>query len=150
MGTEPTQRDREPASRETQPREFERFDPVAFVEGNVWTFAKTMSQIPHEYVVRGKKGCDAESWDRMLDYIRDHGYWARWSPPGGRVTLQNIYLELGDYKYWCNYPVINRELLAKSRTVPMAPKDSEEATRLAASWPRDTWGHAGFPYPQKT
>lgn len=121
------------------------FDPAVFVDRHQWILAKTMADIPHEYVVRGKNGCTPEDWDRMLEYIKEHGYWARWSPPGGRVTLTNIYLEVGDHKYWCNYPVINRELLENSQTRAMPAPEAEEAERLSKARPKEVWGHKGFP-----
>src|SRR4051794_2347057 len=92
------------------------FDPEAFVEEHEWTFAKTMPTIPHFYVVRGKKGCAELNWDAMAAYIKEHGYPAQWTAPNGKVMI-NTYLELGDWKYWVIFPVINRERIENSTTV---------------------------------
>lgn len=92
------------------------FDPTAFVETHEWTFAKTMAHLPHEYVVRGKNGCGEKEWDDFAAHISGHGYRARWRAPNGR-HLDNTYLELGRWKYWVIFPVINRELIANSTTV---------------------------------
>lgn len=45
------------------------FDPHAFVASQQWTFAKTMPQNPHEYIVRGK-GNDPEDFDAFVKTIR--------------------------------------------------------------------------------
>jgi hypothetical protein len=114
----------------------DELDPVAFVEAHRWTFAKTMADIPHEYVVRGKRGCDADAWDRMAELIRENGYWARWTAPGGRTSRINVYLELGDHKYWVIYPVINRELKQNSTTVPLTEEEAERAAEGAQALKR--------------
>lgn len=118
----------------------DEFDPVGFVETHRWTFAKTMADIPHEYVVRGKNGCDAAAWDRMAEIIKENGYWARWTAPGGRASRVNVYLELGDHKYWVIYPVINRELKARSTIVPLTEEEAKRAAEAARSVKPERWG----------
>ena len=54
--------DRKATDRNSQGSTPDSFDPEAFVDDHVWTFAKTMPHIPHEYVVRGKKGCAERDW----------------------------------------------------------------------------------------
>ena len=93
----------------------EGFDPVAFVDDHVWTFARRMPHIPHEYLVRGKKDCVDEDWDSFAAYIKEHGYRARWTAPNGR-HMDNIYLELGEWKFWVIFPMINRERIENSTT----------------------------------
>jgi hypothetical protein len=96
MGSKPTPRDREPANRERQKREPEwidppeGFDPERFVESAPWRFAKTIPHIPHWYTVRGQT--PDENFEAFVNYIRKHGYRARW---GRRV---NTYYELGESK----------------------------------------------------
>ena len=111
--------DREPRNRDPRTHEPEEFDPKAFVEDHVWTFAKTMPHIPHEYVVRGKNGCAEGDWDAFAAHIKAHGYWARWTAPNGR-HMDNVYLELGEWKFWVIPPVINRERLENSTTQRLA------------------------------
>lgn len=123
-------------------RPLDAFDPAAFAEDHEWTFAKTMADIPHEYVVRGKNGCDAADWDRMVAHIKEHGCWARWTAPSGRATRLNLYLELGEFKYWVIYPVINRERLARSTTVPLPPAEAKDATERLGSVAPERWGWA--------
>lgn len=43
----------------------------AFVDEQLWTFAKTMPEWPHEYIVRGR--VDEELFERVVVYIRTHG-----------------------------------------------------------------------------
>lgn len=100
MGNEPRPRNQKPGDRELHAGE--SFDSMAFVEDRVWTFAKTMPLVPHEYVVRGKNGCAEEDWDAFAAYIREHGYKARWTAPTGR-HMDNIYLELGEWKFWVTF-----------------------------------------------
>ena len=47
---------------------------------------------------------------------QEHGYSASWTAPNGEV-LVNTYLELGCWKYWVIFPVINRERIENSTTV---------------------------------
>ena len=115
MDSKRTPADREATRRRPSAHEPDSFDPVAFVEEHNWTFAKTMPQIPHEYVVRGNGGCADEDWDAFAAYINDHGYKARWTAPSGRY-MDNVYLELGEWKFWVIFPVINRERIANSTT----------------------------------
>lgn len=64
-----------------------------FVQAHRWTFAKTMPQWPHEYVVR-KNVTDDSSFCRFVMTIRrcgnDEPFFAR----------THRYLDLGAFKYW--------------------------------------------------
>ena len=77
-----------------------------------WTFAKTMADIPHWYVVRGKT-ISPEQFDAFAEHLETHGDRAIWRSPGGH-KYENTYLEVGDYKYWRIDAVINRDLLSSS------------------------------------
>jgi hypothetical protein len=88
------------------------FDPRPFVVSGPWRFAKTMADIPHEYVVEGKVD-DSAGFTAMVQYIADHGYRARW-----RHLPPNRYLELDGWRYWVmrgrgdsSILIINRERL---------------------------------------
>jgi hypothetical protein len=98
------------------------FDPERFVEERKWTFAKTMPHIPHWWTRRKGEHPEDPDFDAFVNYIRKHGYRARW----GRHV--NTYLELGEWKYWtmgapvAETIIINRERLKDSTTKPL---DSE-------------------------
>ena len=64
----------------------------AFVTANTWTFAKTMPQMPHWYVVRDK--CGESDFTGFAAYIRAHGE--------ARVFSNRtyVYLDLDRYSYW--------------------------------------------------
>lgn len=97
-------------------------DPARFVGDHTWTFAKTMPEIPHEYVVRGKNGCVEDEWDAFAAYIEQHGFRARWTAPNGH-QMENVYLELGEWNFWVMFPVINRERLEISTIERLCPPD---------------------------
>ena len=126
----------------TESKHDNEFDAMAFVEDHRWTFAKTMANIPHEYVVRGREGCRAEAWDRMADYIKQHGYWAAWSPPGAKWRKVNKYLDLAGYRYWVIYPIVNREVLGpSSTTTPLSPEEAEKFEKKSKTVPPEIWAH---------
>ena len=59
-----------------------------------WTFAKTMPECPHWYIVRGKTA-DDETYFAMFRAIEERGVWREWNG-----TPQQ-YLHPGDgYYYW--------------------------------------------------
>lgn len=43
-----------------------------FIDSSQWTFAKTMPQWPHEYVVRDR--VDENPFVQLVRHIRQHGY----------------------------------------------------------------------------
>jgi len=59
-----------------------------------WTFAKTMPECPHWYIVRGKTA-DDETYFAMFRAIEERGELREWYDSGYQ------YLHPGDgYKYW--------------------------------------------------
>ena len=48
---------------------------LAFVNETEWTYAKTMPEWPHEYIVRER--VDETLFERLVRYIRTHGYEGR-------------------------------------------------------------------------
>ena len=46
-----------------------------FVNQREWTFAKTMPEWPHEYIVRER--VDGELFEQLVRHIRKHGYEGR-------------------------------------------------------------------------
>lgn len=64
-----------------------------FIEQNKWTFAKSMSDIPHWYVVR-QKCTSQKQFEELVMYIRENGYEEKFY---GKTY---IYCNIGEYKYW--------------------------------------------------
>ena len=69
----------------------------------------------------GKERLLEEDWDAFAAHIAKHGYKARWTSPSGR-HMDNVYLELGDWKFWVIFPVINRERIENSTTERLDPR----------------------------
>jgi hypothetical protein len=65
---------------------------AAFVESCTWTFAKTMPQNPHEYIVR--KNVPESQFADAVVFIREHG---RPQVFGGRRYIQ---YEANGHTYW--------------------------------------------------
>ena len=67
-------------------------DLRAFVDEQVWTFAKTMPEWPHEYIVRER--VDEKLFEGLVLHIRSHGHEGRFyeSP----IT----YYEEAGFVYW--------------------------------------------------
>jgi len=63
-----------------------------FADAERWTFAKTMSDWPHEYLVRER--VDAGLFEQVVKHIRANGY-------DGHFYSKNItYYEEGGLLYW--------------------------------------------------
>jgi hypothetical protein len=65
----------------------------AFIEGNDWTFAKTMPNNPHSYLVKSR--CtDQQAFEDFVLHIRQHGYRLKFK--------KNWYvcLDVGEHRYW--------------------------------------------------
>ena len=81
-----------------------------FIKAHQWTFAKSMPQIPHAYVVR--ENCrDDHEFCRLVMHIRKHGVKRKFF----RQTY--IYLDVVPFTYWTmgnplsDTTIINRALL---------------------------------------
>lgn len=91
-----------------------REEVTEYLERDTWTFAKTMKQYPHWYLVRNQMSPEKKSrWEQVVQYIRDHGEPEVFKP--FRKTY--VYLYLNGYKYWTmgaplsETIIINRERL---------------------------------------
>jgi hypothetical protein len=63
-----------------------------FIDSSEWTFAKTMPEWPHEYIVRGRM--DPSLFESLIRHIRTNGY-------EGKFYQQNItYFETDGMIYW--------------------------------------------------
>lgn len=58
-----------------------------------FVYAKTMPHFPHHYTLR-KKWTQAPEWEAVVQFIRDHGYAAKYE---GRKYL---YLDINGCRYW--------------------------------------------------
>lgn len=67
-------------------------DMRAFVARHTWTFAKTMPQIPHWYVVRNR--CRDPYFSTFVTIARTCGY----EKSFGKSTY--VYIDLDDHTYW--------------------------------------------------
>ncbi len=63
-----------------------------FVNHEIWTYAKTMPEWPHEYLVRDR--VDEELFEQLIRHIRSHGYEGRFYRK--RIT----YYEEDGLVYW--------------------------------------------------
>ena len=64
----------------------------AFVDETTWTFAKTMPEWPHEYIVRER--VDEQLFDDLVRHIRAHGHEGRF------YAKELIYYEEAGLVYW--------------------------------------------------
>ncbi len=85
-----------------------------FIEGSVWTFAKTMKDAPHEYTLKDPASrapaLSPELFTKAVAFIREHGEKRK----HGRTTY--VYLEVGDWRYWTmGWPVHRTTLINRAR-----------------------------------
>lgn len=73
-----------------------------FVDTVVWTFAKTMPEIPHEYIVIDDYPEKSESIKEFIQEIENDGY------VNSFFDKEYKYLEIDGYKYWVIENIINR------------------------------------------
>jgi hypothetical protein len=79
-----------------------------FVDKLSWTFAKTMSEIPHYYVVRDNLSIgEKKTFDAFGKYVERKGYSELF------YSKSYNYLNIGDYKYWIMENILNRTKLNK-------------------------------------
>jgi len=74
-----------------------------FINRNGWVFAKTMSELPHYYIVRDSLSeNDTKLFDRLDAFIRNNGYTARF------YSKEYTYFNIGNYRYWVMENILNR------------------------------------------
>jgi len=64
-----------------------------FLENQTWTFAKTMPESPHWYIVRSDT-LDFNAFIEVVRFIQQNGL------PSTFAGVTYNYLHLGEYKYW--------------------------------------------------
>jgi hypothetical protein len=74
-----------------------------FIDILPWTFAKTMPEIPHHYIVRDNlSDKNKEQFDTFSKYVKSRG------TPSTFNSKEYVYLTLGNYKYWVIDNILNR------------------------------------------
>ena len=99
-----------------------------FVESTKWTFAKTMPEWPHEYLVRDR--VDQERFEELVRHIRAHGF-------EGRFYQKAItYFAEGGFLYWTmGNPIENTKIINRCKEA-----DSYENRLLNGTLPPDKNG----------
>jgi hypothetical protein len=89
------------------------YDPSPFIEANVWHYARTMPDRPHEYLVIHK----STDWREHLVFKRwleVHGEVERW-----RDRRDYPYRTIGPFRYW-SLGFVNDELILNRRLTTWA------------------------------
>lgn len=74
-----------------------------FINRNEWVFAKTMSKLPHYYIVRNSLSeNDKKLFDEFDAFIRKNGYSTKF------FSKEYIYFNISNYKYWVMENILNR------------------------------------------
>lgn len=77
-----------------------------FIDKQHWIFAKSMPEIPHWYVVREHlSGDDLKTFGEFAAFIRKNGYTKLF------YSKPFTYFEIGEYKYWLDENILNRDRL---------------------------------------
>jgi len=83
-----------------------------FINRCAWTFAKTMPQMPHHYVVRDDLSYDDKKmFDAFGEYIKRNGYSASFA------SKRYDYLNTGGFKYWIIGNILNKAKISKKEKV---------------------------------
>lgn len=64
----------------------------SFIDGQKWTFARTMPEWPHEYIVR--RDCCPQLFEALVQHIRANGYL------GSFYARPITYFDDGGMVYW--------------------------------------------------
>jgi hypothetical protein len=82
---------------------------VAFVDGATWTFAKTMPDWPHEYIVRDR--VDEQLFEELVRHIRAYGH------EGHFYAKVLVYYEEAGMAYWTmGAPIRETTIVNRCRT----------------------------------
>jgi hypothetical protein len=79
------------------------YDPRPYIASQTWTFARTVPQHPHEYLMM-KRSSDPEEHRRFMDYLDATG------EPGEFWGRTWRYVTVDEWTYWTSGPAffINR------------------------------------------
>jgi hypothetical protein len=95
------------------------------INRETWTFAKTMPDWPHEYLVR--EGVDEDLFVAMVEHIRAHGYEGRFY--GKAIT----YFAEDDMIYWTMGAPVEKTIIINR----CKEEDSYENRRRNGTLPED-------------
>lgn len=98
-----------------------------FVEGQQWTFAKTMPEWPHEYIIRGK-GNDPDRFDLFQYSCWWHGTLRVW---GGYQKAHIYWHDKDDMRYWAGWPIASSRIVNR-----VFPKDDTSVVPPEGFQPR--------------
>jgi hypothetical protein len=119
-------------------REAEEF--IASVPGSALKVGDTVKTLdPHEYVLRGWREVDSNTFDVFVRLIKAEGYRAR-APYRTDRVMTNHYLEIGGWCYWFIYPrMLSRERAEHRKHEPI-PSDNFPSGRVCFA---DALPHSG-------
>ena len=89
---------------------------TSFITGHDWTFAKTMPQNPHWYVVKEKCRSQVE-FERMVIHIRRYGYREKYAGRWYTVFNWQTPSETEPYKYWTMGWPLNQTIIINRKPV---------------------------------
>lgn len=74
-----------------------------FISRYTWKFAKTMPEIPHNYIVRDPlTEDDKKIFDIFNEFIKKNGYTEKF------YSKEYKYYNIGEHKYWVDENILNR------------------------------------------
>ena len=73
-----------------------------FVDRETWTYAKTMPEWPHEYIVRDR--VDESLFVQLVEHIRAHGYAGTLLPAGDHLLTMRTDSSTGRWVRQCKRP----------------------------------------------
>lgn len=88
-----------------------------FIKNSQWTFASTMADIPHWYIVR--KTNNYELFVKLVKYIRLNGVCRRW------FNRVGMYLDYEGHSYWTMGNPIAETTIINRKVINSADKNSE-------------------------
>jgi hypothetical protein len=102
------------STNETPDRRDGEFQPGAFIAAATWQKARKPFGDDHEYALPGRGELDPEGHDRMVEFIREHGYDGMYR--GARFR----YLDVNGYTLWLSravFPPFDRVLINRRPAV---------------------------------
>lgn len=87
-----------------------------------WGKYRHVTPDPHEYVIKGWREVDTDSFDAFVRLIKSEGYVATYRAPyRPEVEMENHYLEINGWCYWFIAPhMLNRERAENRKHEPTA------------------------------
>lgn len=75
-----------------------------FIGDWTWTYAKTMPQWPHEYIIKQARPDQAERFEAFVHLILTEGTLIPWPEDSPNPRYHNIYLVIDGFNYWSMGP----------------------------------------------